>query len=356
MMMEQKKLAEDVPQHVLQFGVQAGAIAGSSDDKAATLQRLTRSIRSIPGVVNILPAPQKQPNLTVGLPEADQRAGPVSRRQVKVDRQVVHTGFFDLLDVPLIRGDDLVPADSAATLVIGTDLAKALFGDSDPVGRRLEATGPNYAGPRVYTVTGVYDSRFIGDDDQPTVYRPVRNTWPGVYQVRTAVPASELAPAIRQAIRAELPAVPIESWTTLAEIEARQGGAPLTMIFGGAALVLFIACIGLYGVVALAVAQRQREIGIRMALGARTREVVTLFYRSGMRLSVLGLALGLPLSLIAVRLFNDELQQLDPQGEPSLLLLGVVIGVVVLGVASAATLLPARRAATVDPISVLRSE
>jgi putative ABC transport system permease protein len=102
--------------------------------------------------------------------------------------------------------------------------------------------------------------------------------------------------------------------------------------------------------------QRQREIGIRMALGARAREVVGLFYKSGMRLGILGLALGLPLSLIAVRLFNAELEQLDPQGEPSLLLLGLVIGVVVLGVASAATLLPARRAATVDPISVLRSE
>jgi putative ABC transport system permease protein len=358
LMMEQKALAKDVPEHVLQFRVQGYAIPGSGDDRAAALERMERRIRSIPGVVKILPAPEKRPNVTLALPEADRRAGPESARQVKVDRQIVHTGFFNLLDVPLLRGDDLVPADSAATLVIGTDLARALFGDSDPVGRRIEAIGPNVAGPRVYTVTGVYDSRFIGDDDSPTVYRPVRNWWPNEYQVRTAVPATELAPTIRQAIRAELPTVPIESWATVAELVAkRNSGAPaiMTMIFGSAALVLFIACIGLYGVVALAVVQRQREIGIRMALGARAREVVALFYRSGMRLSVLGLALGLPLSLIAVRVLNAKIQELDAR-QPSLILLGLVIGVVVLGVASAATLLPARRAATVDPISVLRSE
>jgi putative ABC transport system permease protein len=359
MMLEQKQLATGVPEHALQFSMQEDAIAGSGVDKMVALQRLERRIRAIPGVVNVLPAAEKRTNVTVAVPEADRRAGPESGRQVKVDRQQVHTGFFGLLDVPIIRGNDLVPADSAPTLVIGTDLAKALFGDNDPVGRRIEATGSNYTGPRVYVVTGVYDSRFIGDDDSPTIYRPVRNWWRSAYLVRTALPATDLAPAIRQAVRAELPTVPIESWKTLAEIAAGRNSAPpevLTMIFGSAALVLFIACIGLYGVVALAVVQRQREIGIRMALGARSREVVALLYRSGMRLSILGLALGLPLSLIAVLAFNAEIQQIDPQGEPSLLLLGLVIGVVVLGVASAATLLPARRAAAVDPISVMRSE
>jgi putative ABC transport system permease protein len=120
-------------------------------------------------------------------------------------------------------------------------------------------------------------------------------------------------------------------------------------------VVLVISCIGLYGVVSLAVVQRQREIGIRMALGARAREVVSLFYRNGMRLTLLGLAFGLPISLAGGYILVS-MENVDIQGRPNMLLVGAGVGAVMLIVSSLATVLPATRAATVDPVSVLRSD
>jgi ABC-type antimicrobial peptide transport system permease subunit len=127
------------------------------------------------------------------------------------------------------------------------------------------------------------------------------------------------------------------------------------VILGSVSVVLFIACIGLYGVVSLAVVQRQREIGIRMALGARARQVIALFYRGGMKLSVVGLAFGLPVSLLGA-FFVARMDGLGLQGRPNMLIVGAGVGGVMLAVASLATVFPARRAAAVDPVTVLRAE
>jgi ABC-type antimicrobial peptide transport system permease subunit len=127
------------------------------------------------------------------------------------------------------------------------------------------------------------------------------------------------------------------------------------VIIGTVTIVLLISCIGLYGVVSLAVVQRRREIGIRMALGARAREVVALFYRSGMKLTVLGLLLGLPISLAGGYVL-ESMEDLDFQGKPNMLLIGAVVAAVMVIVASLATVFPARRAATVNPVTVLRSD
>jgi len=106
------------------------------------------------------------------------------------------------------------------------------------------------------------------------------------------------------------------------------------------------------------VGQRRREIGVRMALGARAGQVVALFYRSGLKLGLLGLALGLPISLVAARLLPALSEQAGNDGirTPNLLLIGAMVAAVVLIVASIATLIPATRAATVNPVTALRAE
>ena len=133
-----------------------------------------------------------------------------------------------------------------------------------------------------------------------------------------------------------------------------------TRLAGGsvATLVLLLASIGLYGIVALSVGQRRREIGVRMALGARAGQVVGLFYRSGLKLGMLGLALGLPISLVAARVLPELSEQAGSDGIriPNLLLVGAMVAAVVLIVASIATLIPATRAATVNPVTALRTE
>ena len=124
---------------------------------------------------------------------------------------------------------------------------------------------------------------------------------------------------------------------------------------GGGLLALLLASIGLYGVIALAVRQRHREIGIRVALGARPQQVIAMFFASGLRLSVVGIALGLPLSIAAVQLLmsNIAVRYLDTRW---LVGGGVVIAALVVAVASLATWIPARRAAGVDPLLAIRVE
>jgi ABC-type antimicrobial peptide transport system permease subunit len=121
---------------------------------------------------------------------------------------------------------------------------------------------------------------------------------------------------------------------------------------GGGVIALILASIGLYGVAALAFSQRRREIGIRTALGARSGQVVRMLFGSGLRLSVAGLLLGLPLSVMAAYFAASEVRLPDV----SVVGVGLAIAAIVIGVASLATWIPARRAATVDPTIALRAE
>jgi predicted permease len=354
-----KALPLSVQEQVLKFSVDYDAIGGGDQDRSAALQRMVARIRETPGVVSVLPDAAKLWEGKFAVPEADRARGAAGGKQGvgNVGYYVMQPGFFKLLDVPLLAGDDRIVADSTRTVVIGADLAQSLLGGTNPVGRYIEATPPGQKQAYRYLVTGVYDSRLIGEADQPVLYRPVRDWWGARYVVRTSKPAADLMIPIRRAIRAELPHAPIESWTTMAEATASQGvpRTAVAAITGTVAIVLIVSCIGLYGVVSLAVVQRRREIGIRMALGARAREVVALFYGSGMRLTVLGLLFGLPISL-AVGFLLESMDDLDFQGKPNMLLIGAAVAVVMVIVASLASVFPARRAATVDPVSVLRSD
>jgi len=139
--------------------------------------------------------------------------------------------------------------------------------------------------------------------------------------------------------------------------EEKEAQTIAAMVAGAAGLMLLLTSIGLYGIVALAVVQRRREIGVRMALGAQAGEVVALFAGGGVKLSVIGLVLGLPLSIVGIKLLASQVaRSTTSQEAPSVWIMTAGIAVVVLLVASIATFLPASRAATVDPVSALRSE
>ena len=178
-----------------------------------------------------------------------------------------------------------------------------------------------------------------------------------VLLVRTRGSAESFIPELRRVIRAEAPGLPVTGLETLAHVEAdaRRTSLQIAAGLGGAGtLALLLASIGLYGVVALAVRQRTREIGIRIAIGAPPARVARMFLASGMRVSVVALVLGLPLTLVGLRVLMAEGLILTPP--VNFWLVGLGIAMILLLVAGVATWLPARRAALVDPARTLRVE
>ena len=160
---------------------------------------------------------------------------------------------------------------------------------------------------------------------------------------------------VRSIIRTEIPQIPIGVLTTLGEAYRVERAEVLTAsgaAGGSGLLALLLASIGLHGVVALALGQRRREIGVRVALGARPQQVVRMLFGSGLRLSLAGLVLGLPLSAVALQVAQTQLRLPDV----NIPLVGAAIALLVVGVASVATWFPARRAASVDPVVALRTE
>jgi putative ABC transport system permease protein len=186
------------------------------------------------------------------------------------------------------------------------------------------------------------------------VYVPYAAINSGVI-ARTTGPALPMLNTMRRLIAAEAPQMPIIRAQTMEQREAelrREIVRTSSAVAGAGILALLLSAIGLYAVVSFAVAQRTREIGIRTALGAPRGRVVRSFFANGLILSVAGLTLGLPLSMIATRLISSTLN-LPVTSSP---LIGVTIGALVLVVACFAVWIPARRASAVDPIVALRAE
>lgn len=283
-------------------------------------------------------------------------------------------GWFAMLDVPIVLGRDVMLADTASTdrpVVIGLDLAQALFGDANPLDQRVSLPPTQGDEARAITlhVVGVYDSRVRVPEmpvaaSQPGAGVPFRiytahgKAWRADrLLIRTRGPAAQYLPELQRFTIAEAPQLPIGSFKSLLmlDAESRRTTVQLSLMAGfGALLALALASLGLYGVVALAVRQRTREIGIRIAVGAEPTQVARMFLTSGMRSALLGLAIGLPVTLAA-------LQVLIAQGEMRMsatlpMFVGIVIAALLLAVAAIATWIPARRAAQVDPGLTLRAE
>jgi predicted permease len=314
-------------------------------------------VAQLPGVEGVLPEAADFAVADFRVPVGERGSGSRADGVVHTQLQYAPPGYLALRAIPVIRGRDLIASDTLGSewpVVIGNDLARAFWGASDPIGKRLEVP------PRLNAVVvGVFDTTHAATRGAVRVYTAHGQFWwKNMYLIRTRGPGSSIIPTVRQVVHTTLPDVQIYELRTLGQI-AREDRQDITMVSsmaaGGGVLALLLASIGLYGVVALSVRQRHREIGIRVALGARPRQVIGMFFASGLRLSVLGIMLGLPLSVAAMYLIVSQVaaRYLDTVW---LVVGGVVIAALVIVVASVATWIPARRASGVDPLIAIRAE
>jgi len=270
----------------------------------------------------------------------------------------VSPGYFRTLGISLLRGRAFSDRDSVAAarvMMVNETFAKRFFPGQDPVGRHVTYSTDRIRCEIVGLVRDIR-SAVTEVEAEPTMYLPLaQRPWLVAHLlVRAGGPAAAMA-AIRGAVQGADPDQAVAETQLLEEMLADRLGQPRTTMFTVtvfAAAALLLAAIGIYGVTMYTVAQRAREIGIRMALGADTRRVRALVFRQSFQVMMAGLLLGVPLSAEASRVYAGLLFEMRPADPATLLAVGAVLGVVAL----AASSLPALQAAGIDPVSSLRAE
>jgi predicted permease len=278
-----------------------------------------------------------------------------------VEWRVVTPGFFDAVGIRLEEGRMLGPEDMAAdtlrTILITRELSKRLFAEESALGRRIDVFGDS-VGMEVVGV--VSDLRDLGHERPapPGVYAalsPATAQGTGILLARMEGPPLQAISAVRQ-ITTRLDAdLPLYGTRTLEDVVAQRLGGrrfSIALLLAFSALAVLLGAVGIYGVMSYSVTQRTREMGVRMALGAHRIDVVRLVLRHGVRLTVLGLFLGLAGAVGATRLIESQLYEVDAADPLTYTAVALLLG----AVAVIASYMPARKASRTDPLEALRHE
>jgi predicted permease len=273
--------------------------------------------------------------------------------------------YFDVIGIPVLAGRGIEKQDtptSTRVAVVNEAMVKHFYGGNNPIGRQFMIDDAAELS-RPFTIIGISRNAKdhgsgIREDVRPRFYQAFQQvTDPEqiMLEAQTGGAPSAAVSNLQSEIKAADPHLPIGFIHTLDNLVTGSAGeqialAKLSAFFG--ALALLLACIGLYGVMSYTVAGRTREIGVRMALGAQRLDVLRLVLREAMLLVMIGLAIGIPLSLASTRFLHSYLFGLKGTDPASLIAVVVVLGIV----AASAASIPARRAASVDPMRALRYE
>jgi putative ABC transport system permease protein len=282
-----------------------------------------------------------------------------NNRGTLVNFNDVTPGFFSTMRIPILGGRDLNDFDREKTTpvaVVNKAMANLLWPGQDPIGKHFFIV----VDPTKYEVVGVVGTTVvgqIGEDPQPQAYFPLRQQYSpfATLAVRTTGDPEALMGAVRTQVNQLDRNLALTNGQTIGQTLAQalwpsRMGAALLGLFGVLALIL--ASIGIYGVLSYSVSQRTSEIGIRMALGAQSKQVLALVLRQGMFLAVVGAALGVLVALPVTRLASTLLYGVSPT-DP---LTYISITLLLMAVALLACYIPARRATRVDPLVALRYE
>jgi len=346
------------------------SLASSRYPTADVLQRtyleLVDRIRQLPHVISA--AANSTPPLSGGGPSVDvtvegQTYAPGNEPSAQF--YIVTANYFETAKAPLEAGRAFTSSDgehAPKVVVINESLARRLWPNESPIGKRIACCDDARPWREVIGVVG--DMRqFLRRDPMPELYLPIEQTPPNTWTwhanslafvVRTDGDLADVARELRATIAASDPTLPVYDALTYDDLLdiAEAPNRFSTVLFAAlAALALVLAAVGLYGVLAFSVAQRSFEMGVRVALGARPLDVLSLVTRQGMKLVAIGLVVGLGIAIGASRVIASLLFEVAPT-DP---LTFAVAGVLLVAVGALACYVPARRASRVDPTSALRA-
>jgi putative ABC transport system permease protein len=354
------------PRQTLTFRLNLPDSKYSGPQSVAFFERLQARLQNLPGV--------RGASVTFGLPFGKSRIGteldieglPVARGdRPQIECQSVLPDYFRTLGIRLIKGRDFNARDdlkARRVAIINETLARRFFPNEDPIGKRIRPDISAEPGdPPIREIIGVVSdvrNRSLTADVPFEVYMPYTQ-FPistGMWiALRTDADPRSLISAARAEVQALDKELPVFEVKTLEQYFSGEVGRPrfnalLLLFFAGVALLL--TAVGLYGVISYSVTQRTREIGVRMALGAQTNDVLRLVVKQGMTLTLIGSVIGLGGALALTRLLKTLLFGVGAADPPTF----SIIVLLLITVAFVACWLPARRATKVDPMVVLRSE
>jgi predicted permease len=337
---------------------------GTPEARARFFDEARRRISSLAGIeaagfVNVLPFSTYNRGTVFTV---DGRAAPEPGREPAAALRIVTPGYFEALRLPVVGGrsfDSRDGADGEPVAIVNAALARRHFDGQDPLGHRLRI-GRVHGGGALVTIVGlVGDVRHdqLTDDPAPEIYFPIAQSTPAMMMLaaRTSGEPDAYGAAIRAEVLAVDPAQPVYHVKTMATLVGESLAAPsyaaaLMTLFSGLALVL--AAVGIYGVVSYAVSQQRREFGVRLALGARPRDLLTLVLRRGLLLVTAGLTLGAVGALGTGRALASILYGVGPADPATFAAVTALLAAVGL----LACCIPALRASRTEPVTALRAE
>ncbi len=320
-------------------------------------RRLAEAVKRLPGVKAVSTS-DWPPLMPVHFPYSLAASNAAGRATCEAEARHVDPGYLETTGIPLLAGRDLEPGDDnrlPTPVLINKAAARLLFGQGNPVGRHLTS---NYTGRRAIEVVGlVGEARQLSltEAPGPQIYVPLVHGSANYLVVRTAADNPDLTGDIRAAVRALDSRVPVPAVSRIDEAFDRQVATPrfyMILLSGFALAGLFLALLGVYGVLAYTVERRTQEFGVRMAIGATGKHITRLLLGFGLRLTMVGICLGIFGAAVLTRLLASLLYEVRPN-DP--LTLGAVTAGLAIIVFSTCWI-AARRAARIDPLICLRSD
>jgi putative ABC transport system permease protein len=358
------------PARTLTFELTLPDVRYSADEqKVAFFDRLMPSLQVLPGVRSVgavMGLPLSGTQFDISFTIEGRPPVPMSE-QPDMEIRVATPGYFSTLGIPLKRGRLFTEGDREGTprvVLITEAAARRFFPHEDPLGKKIQLGwgrkvdgGRTLAGGEIVGIVGDVKNAGLSEPNAPHLYLPLRQ-WPVssmAVALKCAVPPESLVEAAAARVHAVDPNMPVSKIRTLDEIVARSISQPrfyATLLGVFAALAMALAAIGIFGVLSYTVAQRTREIGVRIALGAHQDSVIGLVVRQAMTLVAAGWAAGIVAALLVSESLGKMLFLVKPHDPGTFVAVSLALGLIAL----LASYLPARRAARVDPVVALRTE